>query len=52
MFEAMGAGPGIAVPRLFAARAALQAGLAGEPLDGMTRQAGLPRGWDDGARHV
>lgn len=45
MLEAMGLRTGIHLPRLFAARAALQAGLPGEPLYGMTPEAGLPKGF-------
>ncbi len=50
MFEAMGAGTGIDLQKLIAARAPLQAGLPGEPLYGMTPEAGLPRGFVQGAR--
>ena len=45
MFEAMGITTGIDLARLIAARAPLQAGLPGEPLYGMTPEAGLPQGW-------
>jgi len=45
MFEAMGLATGIDLTRLIAARAPLQAGLPGEPLYGMTPDAGLPKGW-------
>lgn len=45
MFEAMGVATGVDLPRLIAARAALQAGLPGEPLYGMTPEAGLPLGF-------
>ena len=45
MFEAMGIATGIQLPALFAARTPLQVGLPGEPLHGMTPQAGLPMGW-------
>ena len=45
MFEAMGVRTGIDLDRLMAARAPLQAGLPGEPLYGMTPEAGLPKGW-------
>jgi hydroxymethylglutaryl-CoA lyase len=45
MFEAMGIATGIDLTRLIAARAPLQAGLPGEPLYGMTPDAGLPQGW-------
>ena len=52
MFEAMGITTGIDLARLIAARAPLQAGLPGEPLYGMTPEAGLPKGWAQGATHV
>ena len=56
MFEAMGIATGIDLARLIAARAPLQAGLPGEPLYGMTPEAGLPQGWTQvghqGATHV
>ncbi len=45
MFEAMGVRTGVDLERLFAARALLQAGLPGEPIYGMTPEAGLPKGW-------
>ncbi len=45
MFEAMGIATGVDLPRLMAARQPLQAGLPGEPLYGMTHEAGLPKGW-------
>ena len=45
MFEAMGVHTGVDLDKLLAARAALQAGLPGEPLYGMVPEAGLPRGW-------
>jgi hydroxymethylglutaryl-CoA lyase len=45
MFEAMGVSTGIALDLLLAAREALKAGLPGEPLYGMTPEAGLPKGW-------
>jgi hydroxymethylglutaryl-CoA lyase len=44
MFEAMGVRTGIDLT-LIAARAPLQAGLPGEPLYGMTPEAGLPKGF-------
>ena len=56
MFEAMGIATGIDLTRLIAARAPLQAGLPGEPLYGMTPEAGLPQGWTQvghpGTTHV
>ena len=45
MFEAMGVRTGIDLDRLIAARAALRAGLPGEPLYGMTPDAGLTKGF-------
>ena len=45
MFEAMGVRTGIDLQGLFAARAPLVAGLPGEPVYGMTPEAGLPKGW-------
>ncbi|MBL8289038.1 MAG: hydroxymethylglutaryl-CoA lyase [Rubrivivax sp.] len=45
MFEAMGVRTGVDLERLFAARAVLQAGLPGEPVYGMTPEAGLPKGF-------
>lgn len=49
MFEAMGVRTGIDLEKLLAARAPLQAGLPGEPLYGMTPEAGLPKGFAQGA---
>ncbi|MDP9900398.1 hydroxymethylglutaryl-CoA lyase [Variovorax ginsengisoli] len=43
MFEAMGVRTGIDLERLIAARAPLVAGLPGEPVYGMTPEAGLPK---------
>ncbi|MEN4921059.1 hydroxymethylglutaryl-CoA lyase [Achromobacter spanius] len=45
MFEAMDIDTGIDLAALFAARAPLAAGLPGEPLYGMTPDAGLPKGF-------
>jgi hydroxymethylglutaryl-CoA lyase len=45
MFEAMGVRTGVDLTRLFAARAVLAAGLPGEPLYGMTPEAGLGKGF-------
>ncbi len=45
MFEAMGVATGVDLPKLFAAREALRAGLPGEPIYGMTPEAGLPLGF-------
>ena len=50
MFEAMGVRTGIDLEQLIAARAPLMAGLPGEPVYGMTPEAGLPRGFVQGAR--
>jgi hydroxymethylglutaryl-CoA lyase len=52
MFEAMGVATGIDLTRLQAARVPLQQGLSGEPLYGMTPDAGLPKGFIQGATHV
>jgi len=45
MFEAMGVSTGVDLGRLTAAREALKAGLPGEPIYGMTPEAGLPKGF-------
>jgi hydroxymethylglutaryl-CoA lyase len=45
MFEAMGIATGVDLQKLIAAREQLKAGLPGEPLYGMTPEAGLPLGW-------
>lgn len=45
MFEAMGIRTGIDLDKLLAARVPLAAGLPGEPLYGMTPDAGLPKGF-------
>jgi hydroxymethylglutaryl-CoA lyase len=45
MFEAMGVRTGIDLDKLFLARSVLQAGLPGEPLYGMTCEAGLTKGF-------
>ena len=45
MFEAMGIATGVSLEGLFAARTPLAAGLPGEPLYGMTPEAGLPKGF-------
>jgi hydroxymethylglutaryl-CoA lyase len=45
MFEAMGIPTGIDLEKLMVARAALQAGLPGEPIYGMTPPAGLSKGF-------
>ena len=53
MFEASGITTGIDLQRLMQARAPLVAGLPGEPVYGMTPEAGLPKGFvQQGARHV
>jgi hydroxymethylglutaryl-CoA lyase len=51
MFEAMGIRTGIDLVKLFAAREPLKAGLPGEPIYGMTPEAGLPKGFAQDARH-
>jgi hydroxymethylglutaryl-CoA lyase len=48
MFEAMGVSTGVDLLALIAARAAMEAGLPGEPVYGMTPAAGLPKGWVQG----
>jgi hydroxymethylglutaryl-CoA lyase len=45
MFEAMGIRTGVDIEKLLAARGPLIAGLPGEPVYGMTPEAGLPKGW-------
>ena len=45
MFEAMGVRTGVDMEKLIAAREPLKAGLPGEPVYGMTPEAGLPKGW-------
>lgn len=50
MWEAMGISTGVNLERLLAAREPLKAGLPGEPLYGMTPEAGLPKGWTQAAR--
>jgi hydroxymethylglutaryl-CoA lyase len=45
MFEAMGVSTGVDLQKLIAAREPLKAGLPGEPVYGMTPEAGLPKGW-------
>ena len=52
MFEAMGLRTGVDIGKLIEARAALQAGLPGEPIYGMTPEAGLPLGFVQGRNHV
>ena len=51
MFEAMGARTGIDLDKLMAARGPLRAGLPGEPIYGMTAEAGLPKGFTQEAAH-
>lgn len=51
MFEAMGVATGIDLDRLFTAREPLRQGLPGEPLYGMIPEAGLPKGYVQGAAH-
>ena len=45
MFEAMGLSTGVDLEKLMAARGRLQAGLPGEPIYGMTPEAGLTKGF-------
>jgi hydroxymethylglutaryl-CoA lyase len=49
MFEAMGVRTGIDIEQLIAARAPLREALPGEPVYGMTPEAGLPKGFTQGA---
>lgn len=49
MFEAMGISTGVRLDKLMEARAPLMAGLPGEPVYGMTPEAGLPKGWTQAA---
>jgi hydroxymethylglutaryl-CoA lyase len=51
MFEAMGVRTGVDLHKLIAARAPLAQGLPGEPLYGMTPEAGLPKGFAQEALH-
>lgn len=51
MFEAMGVRTGVDLEKLIAAREPLKAGLPGEPVYGMTPEAGLPKGWQQEALH-
>jgi hydroxymethylglutaryl-CoA lyase len=51
MFEAMGIRTGVDLEKLIAARVPLALGLPGEPLYGMTPEAGLPKGFAQEARH-
>ena len=50
MFEAMGISTGVDLNALFAAREALKNGLPGEPIYGMTPEAGLPKGFQQARR--
>jgi len=52
MFEAMGVSTGVDLEKLMAARAPLKAGLPGEPLYGMTPEAGLPKGFAQEGVHA
>jgi len=52
MLEAMGVTTGVDIEKLIAARAPLMAGLPGEPVYGMTPEAGLPKGFTQEAAHV
>jgi hydroxymethylglutaryl-CoA lyase len=51
MFEAMGVSTGVDLRKLIAAREPLMAGLPGEPVYGMTPEAGLPKGFVQAALH-
>ena len=48
MFEAMGVRTGVDIDKLIAAREPLKAGLPGEPVYGMTAEAGVPKGFVQG----
>lgn len=52
MFEAMGVRTGVDLVRLIAAREPLAQGLPGEPLYGMTPEAGLPKGFVQELHHA
>jgi hydroxymethylglutaryl-CoA lyase len=52
MLEAMGVNTGVDIEKLIAARAPLRAGLPGEPVYGMTPEAGLPKGFAQETSHV
>lgn len=52
MFEAMGVETGIDLDSLLSARLPLAEGLPGEPLYGMTPEAGLPKGFVPGGSHA
>jgi hydroxymethylglutaryl-CoA lyase len=52
MFEAMGIRTGVDLNKLIAAREPLRAGLPGEVIHGMTPEAGLPKGFVQGAAYV
>ncbi|HEY0822477.1 MAG TPA: hydroxymethylglutaryl-CoA lyase [Ramlibacter sp.] len=52
MFEAMGVRTGVDLLALIAAREPLAQGLPGEPLYGMTPEAGLPKGFAQEAAHA
>mgnify|MGYP000878482707 CR=1 FL=1 len=45
MFEAMGVNTGVDIQKLMDARVPLMAGLPGEPVYGMTPEAGFPKEW-------
>lgn len=52
MLEAMGLATGVNLEKLMAAREPLKAGLPGEPLYGMTPEAGVPKGFVQGVVNV
>ncbi|EJL80495.1 isopropylmalate/homocitrate/citramalate synthase [Polaromonas sp. CF318] len=52
MFEAMGVSTGVDLAGLMAAREPLRTGLPGEAIYGMTPEAGLPKGFVQGAVHA
>lgn len=51
MFEAMGVRTGVDLHRLIKTRHVLSAGLPGEPLYGMTPEAGVPMGFEPASDH-
>ena len=52
MFEAMGVSTGVDIQKLIAAREPLKLGLPGEPIYGMTPDAGVPKGFVQGEARV
>ena len=52
MFEAMGVSTGVDLAKLMASREPLKAGLPGEPIYGMTPEAGLPKNFAQESLHA